>query len=98
MLSKGSKKTIVWIVGVLLTAVLIMGIYSLGKKHGSAPNDPELTKQITQIDTNIQETKEITKGLETKLKKLAVTKKAIKPPKTELEVIERSKALGYPPL
>jgi len=93
-----SRKMWIWIIGILIFIGLMTGIYFLGKKHGAVRTDPELQKQIATLQTQLDKSKDDYNILVEKLGKKVAERKKIVPPKTEAEVRERSKALGYPPI
>ena len=97
MQNEGNRKMEIWIV-IVLILLMIFAAYFLGKKHGAVTKDPELQKQIASLQTQLDKSKDDYNLLVNKLQKKVAERKAIKPPKTEQEVKERSKALGYPPI
>ncbi len=85
-----------WIVVVVLVIALTFGAYLVSKKYGAIYKDPLLERQIEFLQKELKDVQSSYKELEKELAKKTAQHKAIKPPKTEQEVKDRSKALGYP--
>jgi len=92
------SKTKKWIIGIIISLAILIGGFFLGKGCKTIDKDIELQKQVDELNTKLETKEKETQDLQNKLNKATQKRKAIKPPKTELEVIERSKALGYLPL